>query len=584
MSDFRISGASANARTETDIRLNYGDPSKIIAAANDNTNGLQAVFFSTDGGANWGLATLPLGAGDTSQSDPAVDWTSDGVAHALCLGVDNALNTQVRAYLSTDNGATWALEATVSGAQNGADREIIWVDHSATSPFKDQVYATWHNGTPVFFARRTAAGAWQAAIQISGAETTVLGIGGDIKTNSFGDVFVFWPDADGSGNLVVTKSVDGGVNFAAPVIIANTFATTRRLAIPADNGRRARVYISAGAYRTATKDMVYAVWADLTGAAGCNTGGGPGGNTASTCKTRIWFSRSTDGGATWSAPVMLNNQGSLNDQFHSKLCVDESNGNLLVVYRDTVNDANRLQADVWMQTSTDDGQTWSTAVQVSSAASDETTAGADPNQYGDYDGLSGFYGAFFPSWTDRRANGPEEIWSANLSIVQKQCFFIVDKSTFGQDEVDAMLLQGNSTFGAAFYVVVEGFTAGDLGITPADLAGPPATKPTLTALPAVTGMIVGQPTARSLRRTRPCRPHPSALHECTRLRSRIPMASRNRSSPSRSMLRSPPSLEVLRSSCSSNPIPTNWTARRPGSAPISAFSISSRANQSSARR
>lgn len=260
MSDFRISGASANARTETDIRLNYGDPSKIIAAANDNTNGLQAVFFSTDGGANWGLATLPLGAGDTSQSDPAVDWTSDGVAHALCLGVDNALNTQVRAYLSTDNGATWALEATVSGAQNGADREIIWVDHSATSPFKDQVYATWHNGTPVFFARRTAAGAWQAAIQISGAETTVLGIGGDIKTNSFGDVFVFWPDADGSGNLVVTKSVDGGVNFAAPVIIANTFATTRRLAIPADNGRRARVYISAGAYRTATKDMVYAVW------------------------------------------------------------------------------------------------------------------------------------------------------------------------------------------------------------------------------------------------------------------------------------------------------------------------------------
>lgn len=497
MSDLRISGASANARTETDIRLNYGDPSRVIAAANDFTTTAEAVFFSSDGGSNWGLAALPLAAGDVSQSDPAVDWTSDGIARALCIGVDGAANTRVRSYQSTDNGATWALDATLSGAQTAADREIIWVDHSPTSPFKDQVYATWHNGIPVFFARRTAGagGAWQAAVQLSGAETTVLGIGGDIKTNSVGDVFVFWPDADGSQNILVAKSTDGGANFAAPVTIATTFATTRRLSIPADNGRAARVYVSAGAYRTTSKDLVYAVWSDLTGAAGCTTGGGPGGVVASTCKTRVWFSRSTNGGIAWSAPVMLNNQASLNDQFHSKLCVDESNGNLIVVYRDTVNDAARLQTDVWMQTSTDDGQNWSTAVQVSSAASDETTAGANPNQYGDYDGLTGFFGTFFSSWTDRRAGGSEEIWAAKLSIVQKQCFFIVDKSTFGQDEVDAMLLQGNATMNAAFYVVVEGFTAGELGITLADLSGAPTTKPTLTVLPVVMGMTVGQPTA-----------------------------------------------------------------------------------------
>jgi hypothetical protein len=498
MSDRRISGASASARTETDIRLNYGDPSRVIAAANDFNTGAQAMFFSTDGGSNWGQSTLPLAAGDVGQSDPAVDWTSDGTAHALCIGFDaGQVNTRVRAYQSTDNGANWALEATPSGAQNGADREIIWVDHSPTSPFKDQVYATWHNGIPVFFARRTAGagGVWQPAIQLSGAETTVMGIGGDIKTNSFGDLFVFWPDADGSRNLVVRKSIDGGANFAAAVIIANTSASTRRLSVPADSGRKARVYISAGAYRTATKDLVYAVWSDLTGAAGCNTGGGPGNNAASTCKTRVWFSRSTNGGAIWSAPVMLNNPASLNDQFHAKLCVDESNGNLIVTYRDTVNDPNRLQTDVFMQTSTDDGQTWSTPVLVTSARTDETTAGANPNQYGDYDGLSGFYGTFFPSWTDRRAGGAEEIWSALLSIVEKQCFFIVDKSTFGQDEVNAMIAAGGPTFDAAFYVVVEGFSAGDLGITLADLSGAPTHKPTLTSAPAVTGMTIGQPTA-----------------------------------------------------------------------------------------
>jgi hypothetical protein len=497
MADLRISGASTSPRSESDIRLNYGDPSKIIAASNDINNTTQAQFFSIDGGATWNQTNLPPAPGDARQADPAVDWTSDGTAWAQTLGVTSTSVTRVRSYRSTDFGQTWTLEATISGAQNGADREIIWVDHSPTSPFKDQVYSTWHNGIPVFFARRTAGagGAWQAPIQISGAETTVVGIGGDIKTNSFGDVFVFWPDADGSGNILVVKSTDGGVTFSAPLTIANTFATTRRLAIPAAPNRRARVYISAGAHRTATKDLVYAVWSDLSGATGCTTGAGPGTTVTSTCKTRVWLSRSTDGGATWSAPVMLNNQSSLNDQFHSKLCVDERTGNLMVVYRDTVNDTGRLQADVWMQTSTDDGLTWSSAVQVNSAPSDETTAGADANNYGDYDGLTGFNGTFFPSWTDSRNGFPEEIWAARLSLVQKQCFFIVDKSSFGQDEVQAMLLAGAATVNAAFYVVVEGFTASQLGVTAADLAGAPTTKPTLISSPAVTGMTIGQPTA-----------------------------------------------------------------------------------------
>ena len=90
--------------------------------------------------------------------------------------------------------------------------------------------------------------------------------------------------------------MDGGNTFSAPQVIATTFATTRRLAIPAGSARSLRVYISAGAYRTATKDMVYAVWTDLSGDAGCTTGGGPGTNAGSTCKTRVWFIRSTDGG------------------------------------------------------------------------------------------------------------------------------------------------------------------------------------------------------------------------------------------------------------------------------------------------
>lgn len=498
MADLRISGASANARSESDIRLNYGDPSRIIAAANDLGGSTQPQFFSTDGGANWGSTSLPAVAGDSFQSDPEVDWTSDGTAWALTLGVTAALNSRLYSYTSTDDGANWTFETVVSGTQTAADREIIWVDHSPTSPFKDQVYAVWHTGTPVFFSRRTAGagGTWSAPLQLSGAETTVIGIGADVKTNANGDVFVFWPDADGSQNIVFVKSVDGGATFSAPQVIATTFATTRRLAIPAGSSRNLRVYISAGAYRTASKDLVYAVWTDLSGEAGCTTGAGPGSSTGSTCKTRVWFIRSTDGGTTWSTPVMINNQAGKNDQFHSRLCVDETNGLIVVTYRDTVADSGRQESHTYYQTSGDDGVSWSDAVQITTSPSDATGGSVDSTGfgYGDYDGLTGNAGTFFPCWTDFR-NGIEEIWSARLSLIPKQASFAMDRSSFGQDEVNAMLVQANPfDVSPAFYVIVDGFTPAELGITSGDLSGAPGTVPAFNQAPATSGITIGAPT------------------------------------------------------------------------------------------
>ena len=498
MADLRISGASGNPRSESDIRLNPGDPDLVIAASNDLNAATQPQFFSTDGGATWNTASLPAQPGDQFQSDPEVDWTSDGTAWSLTLGVDASSNIRLYSYNSTDQGATWNFEAVVSGAQTGADREIIWVDHSPTSAFRDQIYAVWHNGTPVVVSRRTAGagGTWSAPLQVSGAETQTLGIGADVKTNANGDVFVFWPDADGSQNIAFVKSIDGGATYSAPQVIATTFATTRRLAIPAGSSRRLRVYISAGAYRTATKDMVYAVWTDLSGDAGCTTGGGPGSNTASTCKTRVWFTRSTDGGVTWSAPVKINDQAGLNDQFHSRLCVDESNGMLVVTYHDTVADNGRTESHVYYQTSSDDGVSWSTAVQVTSTPSDATGAAVDPQGfgYGDYDGLHGHYGTFFPCWTDFRG-GIEEIWSSRLALVPKQASFVMDRSSFGQDEVNAMLMQASPfEVSPAFYVVVDGFTPAELGITAADLGGAPGTVPAFNTSIALGGITIGAPT------------------------------------------------------------------------------------------
>lgn len=420
----RISGAATNPRSESDIRVNYWDPTKIISGSNNiGGNGQQAMFFSTNSGATWGQTFLPLATGDAFHSDPTVDWFSDGKAIATAIGI-NAAATQLRmrSYISTNNGATWTLDGTFSGTQTNADKQIVWVDHSNTSAFKDNVYACWHNGLPQFVNRRVGSGGtWGTPLQISGAETTGTAIGCDVKTNSSGDVFVFWP-ATGNRRILMGKSTNGGVSYAAPVILTTTFASFD-IGVPSFNGRRILVYVTGGAYRTATKNNVYAAWADLSGDSGCTTGANePGANAASTCKTRIWFSRSTNGGTTWSAPVKLNNQAGLNDQHNPWMVVDETNGQLAIIYYDTVGDATRKKTNVFYQASFDDGASWSTPLQVTTAQTDETIAGADlGNQYGDYNGLSGIAGTFFGSWTDRRSGGKEEIWTAAIQESGTPC-------------------------------------------------------------------------------------------------------------------------------------------------------------------
>jgi hypothetical protein len=328
------------------------------------------------------------------------------------MGINSAgTSLKVQAFKSTNNGSTWTFDGAVSGTQTNTDKQMMWIDHSATSSFKDNIYVCWHNGAPQFVNRRTSSG-WGTPTQISGSESTGTSIGCDVKSNSSGDAFVWWP-ATGNRRILVSKSTNGGVSWGTPTIITTTIASFD-IGVPSFNSRRILVYVSGGAYRTATKNNVYAAWTDLSGDSGCTTAANePGASTSSTCKSRIKFSRSTDGGATWSTPVKINNQSSNNDQFNQWLAVDETNGQIAVMYYDTVDDAGRKKVNVYYQASFDDGVSWSTPFKVTTAQTDETIAGADSgNQFGDYNALSGNNGTFFPSWTDRRSGASEEIWTA----------------------------------------------------------------------------------------------------------------------------------------------------------------------------
>lgn len=413
----RNSGAQTSPRSESDIRINYWNPQQIIGASNAIVSGgTQAEFYSTDGGTTWGQTSLSLTGTDAFHSDPTVDWTSNGNAWSTTLGINNAGNRlYLRLYKSTNGGVTWTFDSTGSGSQNSVDKQQVWVDHSACSTYKDNLYSIWHNGNPAYMNTKPLAGTWGVPIQVSGAESTGTCIGSDVKTNAYGDVFGFWPTT-GNSKILMVKSTNGGTGYGTPVQVTTTY-DSYDIGVPSFNSRRILIYVTGGAYRTSTKNLVYAVWTDLTGATGCTAPANePGSSTTSTCKTRIWFSRSTDGGTSWSTKAMLNNQSSPNDQYNPWLAVDETSGALGVMYYDTVADTGRLKTDVWFQSSYDDGATWSSAVKITTGMTDETAATANAgNQYGDYNGMSAYAGLFFPSWTDRRNNAKEEIWTAKVT-------------------------------------------------------------------------------------------------------------------------------------------------------------------------
>ncbi len=62
-----------------------------------------------------------------------------------------------------------------------------------------------------------------------------------------------------------------------------------------------------------------------------------------------------------------------------------------------------------------------------------------------------------------------------VRVAQQDCFFVVDRSTFGQGEIQALIkLSGApAVIDPALYVVVEGFTPSELGLTHSNLANPP---------------------------------------------------------------------------------------------------------------
>lgn len=435
---------------ETTIAINPNNPSQIVAGSiDDAVAGLVRAYFSSDGGATWGTTALPVPPPITNgvaenAFDPGVAWDTQGnvyFSHAVWwLNPHDPKSFVIAAGAvqvdrSSDGGRTWT--STDFGFHNDnavlVDKDLIAVDTSPSSPFRDNVYVAWdltgfvpptgQSSAPsaeltVLFSRSTDHGVTFSA-PILPIGHTGQGVSAPYNADPFvgpdGTVYVAYEDAVQS-DIAVVASTDGGITFGTPTVIGP--APPRKFVpIPAEphlffqppglGPLGAFVYPSCGADASGgpNRGTLYCAWMDQT----------------TTNGTDIFVSRSTDHGQTWSQRVRVNDDplGVANDQFGQWLTVDPTDGSVSLSFYDTRNDPSHLTSDVFLARSTDGGLTFSPNVQVTTAPTNETCPTCGAEFYGDYQGIAAFGGVIHPVWTDRRASVSgldDEVFTATITI------------------------------------------------------------------------------------------------------------------------------------------------------------------------
>jgi len=333
-------------------------------------NGL-GVGVSQDSGQSWiqvPLANLPKftrcqgavagGDGDYERaSDPWVSFGPDGDGYNVSLSFNQARDAANAILVSEtkDSGATWAAVKVIKRDTSALifnDKEAITADLTDSR----YVYVVWDrtedfaNGTfkgPTWFSRTTDGGAtWEASRLIFDP---------GVNSQTLGNQIVVMPDGDlvngytvfqsGSASMAVMRSGDKGANWAPQVFVASD--QSRGVLDPRTNEPvRTGEHIPelASDPRPGT-DNVYMVWQDARFSQGA--------------RDQIAFSKSADGGATWSVPKPISTVPGT-QAFTPAIRVDAA-GNVGVTYYDFRSDSETsptLDTDVWFLRSADGGQTF----------------------------------------------------------------------------------------------------------------------------------------------------------------------------------------------------------------------------------
>ncbi len=383
------------AQSETSVAVDPTNSLHVLTSANDLTS-TATVYESFDGGLTFTDSHL---------------ITSSAFCYDTWLGFNSSGDSFV-AYECSDQrvayrkaGQSAWTEILFTNAGSFPDRDMLTVDNSSTSPFKGSVYIGYDdngaNNAPFLLFSRDGITNWTRSARIASGNPT---IGVNAATAPDGTVYAAWEDYSGR-KIRVAKSTDGGATWAANHVVTSYRLNTASffVSIPPQNIRGIVPFpMTAVAQGGAHAGRLYISYTDKDPV---------------NANTNIYVRFSDDGGTTWSAEAKVNDDTVNAYHFHHSIVV-APNGNVGVAFYDTRRDATNKKTDRLFSISIDGGVSFRRNVKLTGVQSNETVAGVDGNQYGDYQGIAvDSLGTFRFSWTDSRNPGAqkEDLFSGSLA-------------------------------------------------------------------------------------------------------------------------------------------------------------------------
>ncbi|MCF8307569.1 MAG: T9SS type A sorting domain-containing protein [Bacteroidales bacterium] len=385
----------------------------VFVDPNDSDHALNSNNSTTPGGSVYGANDLKTddggetwygnleGTGGENDGDPAAAIDLDG---RMYNGFIHSTGGQGVAY-SEDNGDSWT-SVLVGEAPGGfgslLDKNHLWVDNSPTSPNEGNVYSAWtnfggDNDNEIEINYSEDGGLnWSEPQEISSeVNAGSHNQGVNIGTGPDGEVFAVWAIYDSWPNdenaLAMARSYDGGETWETFRIIedirgirdSETSKDMRVNSFPVMD-----VDISSGPNR----GTIYVTWANI-GEPGTNEGPG----------IDIYMIKSTDDGDTWSDPIRVNQDDpeEENEQYFPWISCDPVTGALNVIFYDD-RDVSSSQAEVFVATSNDAGESWEDFRVSDVSFTPSPIPGLASGYMGDYLGIDSYSGWTYPIWTDNR--------------------------------------------------------------------------------------------------------------------------------------------------------------------------------------
>ncbi len=303
--------------------------------------------YTTDGGTTW---TFPgVLENNVFRSDPVLN--SDETGNFFYLSLLETFCDNI--WRSLDGGQSWT-RLQADGGAGGGDKEWFTIDktNGIGHGFQYQAWSTAAACSGGQFSRSTDSGVtWISPINIPNSP-----VWGTLDVDTNGNLFIgggnfgsqFWcirsSNAQNGGvtptfDQVTTVNLGGSIEFGAAIN---------------PGGLAGQIFLAVDRSGSGTNNNIYMLASVLP------TGASNG--------TDVMFSRSTNGGQSFSVPLRINDDPINHNKWHwfGTLSV-AANGRIDSVWLDTRNAANNTDSQLFYSFSTDGGGTWSPNVAVSNS-------------------------------------------------------------------------------------------------------------------------------------------------------------------------------------------------------------------------